>query len=336
MQTTNQYPQPNNVTPQPYVSDGGFSITGMMITMGVGMTTALTVGVLAGIIGQYFYMVLIFPLVIGGAVGGAQVLMIDKSRIRNPMICGVSGLLAGFVAVVAMHYVDYFVFQQSMKDEAAQFAELVQTAAEREEGDPFVEALAEYQNDPEIMEANNVDTFIGYVDWSAKQGVELSSATSTSSGSNLGYVGTYVYWGFEALVIAGLCVMMTRKQSARPFCVACDRWMKETELVALNCKAKSAADALASAQLDRLTSLFAPNQETAISVFDCETCSSGDAVLQPSEVTYNNGSRCLSPAGRFVYPAAVVDDFVQTLVQGEANDEDESGDATPELESTIQ
>jgi hypothetical protein len=336
MQTTNQYSQPNNVTPKPYVSDGGFSLSGMMITMGVGMTTALTVGVLAGIIGQYFYMVLIFPLVIGGVVGGAQVLMIDKSRIRNPMICGVSGLLAGIVAVVAMHYVDYFVFQQSMKDDAAQFAELLQGSADLEDGDPFLEALVEYQNDPEIIEANNIDSFIGYVDWSAKQGVELSSATSTSSGSNLGYIGTYVYWGFEALVIAGLCVMMTRKRSAQPFCVACDRWMKETELIALNCEAKSAVKALGSGQLDRLSSLFAPNQETAISVFDCESCSDGDAVLQSSTVTYNNGSRCLQPVGRFVYPATVVDDFAQTLVQDEANGEDVPGNASTELESTIQ
>ena len=119
--STQNYLAKSAFDPRPYSSDGGFSIAGMMITMVAGMATALIVGVLAGIVGQFFYMVMLFPLMIGLAVGGAQVAVIGKSKIRNPLVCGATGLLAGMIAVTAMHYVDYWAFRDSMKDNEAEW-----------------------------------------------------------------------------------------------------------------------------------------------------------------------------------------------------------------------
>jgi hypothetical protein len=311
--------------PRPYSSDGGFTITGMMLTMVVGALVALVVGLLAGVIGQYFYLVLLFPIAIGGAVAGVQVAVIGRSKVRNPLVCGFAGLVAGVIAVATMHYVDYVVFQQEMVAAEMEFRaskQMLTDIVDQADRDAFAAALAEYEADPAVAEARNIGSFVAYIDWAAKQGVELTSSTGTRSGGNLGYAGTYVYWIFEALVIAGMCVVMTRSRASQPFCVNCESWMPETEIVTLNCDAKAASKVIQSGHLDRLPSMFAANKETSLSLFCCENCSGGDVVVQPNAITYNNGNRCKQKAGRYVFDDSVVQRLNQLFFDVEQSDEE--------------
>ncbi|MEM7314608.1 MAG: hypothetical protein AAF497_15790 [Planctomycetota bacterium] len=309
--------------PRPYSSDGGFTIAGLLLTMTVGAVVALLVGLLAGVVGQFFYMVLLFPIAIGGAVAGAQVAIIGRSKVRNPLVCGFAGLISGFIAVATMHYVDYIVFQRDMAEASVKYQASVQALLEMEQGpdrESFASALAQY--DAETADAKSVDSFVGYINWAAQQGVELSSATGRNSGSNLGYTGTYLYWLFESLIIAGMCVAMTGSRAARPFCIHCESWMPEKEIVTLNCDAKAASRVIRAGNLERLTSMFAANKETSLSVFQCEHCQQGDVVVQPNEVSYNNGNRCKKKAGRYVFSDSVVEYLNKLFFDVEQCDEE--------------
>src|SRR5687768_14659282 len=83
---------------KPYESDGGFSAAGLFVTTGAGVAVALVAGVVAAFVGQYFYAVLIYPALIGCAVGGTQAFAIRHTKIRTPLACGAAGLIAGVVA----------------------------------------------------------------------------------------------------------------------------------------------------------------------------------------------------------------------------------------------
>ncbi len=295
-----------------------------MLTLAIGTLVALVVGLLAGVIGQYFYMVLIFPIAIGGAVGGAQVAVIGRSKVRNPLVCGFAGLIGGVFAVATMHYVDYVVFQQETVAADVEFQAAKQSLAEiadEESRAAFAAALAAYEADPAVAEARNVGSFVAYVDWAAKQGVELSSSTGARSSSNLGYAGTYAYWIFEALVVAGMCVAMTRSCAAQPFCVHCESWMTETEIITLNCDAKEASKVIQSGNLQRLPALFSATKETSLSLFRCENCARGDVVVQPNAITYANGNRCKKSAGRHVFDDSVAEQLRTLFFDVEQSDD---------------
>jgi hypothetical protein len=154
--------RPSTHVPRSYSSDGGFTITGMMLTMAVGALVALVVGLLAGVIGQYFYMVLIFPIAIGGAVAGAQVAVIGRSKVRNPLVCGFAGLIGGVIAVATMHYVDYVVFQQETVEADVKYQAAKHSLSEIEDQESraaFATALAAYEADRAVDEARNVGSF---------------------------------------------------------------------------------------------------------------------------------------------------------------------------------
>lgn len=320
----NTLPASTSEIPRPYSSDGGFTISGMMLTIAVGGFAALAMGLLAGFIAQYFYFVLLFPLAIGAAVGGSQVAVIGRTKIRNPLVCGFAGLIAGAIAVTSMHYVDYYRFQADMIEAAASLEEselMLQGIEDEAYRAAFAEELATYKSDPSRVAAKNVNSFIAYVDWAAHQGVELSSSRGTGSSSNLGYTGTYIYWAFEALIVASLCILMTYSRAGKPYCTGCDSWMQETELVSLGCDAKAASKAIAAGDLHRLPTIFAANKETSIVLFSCESCEENDVVVQPTAITYNNGNRHKSAAGRHVFNASMLQKLNQLFFDTSSSDD---------------
>ena len=149
----------------------------------------------------------------------------------------------------------------------------------------------------------------------------MNSSTGTGSGSNLGYAGTYVCWILEAFVIAGMCIVLTHSRASQPFCVNSESWMTETEIVTLNCDAKAASKVIQSGNLERLPSMFAANKETSLSLYCCENCDHGDAIVQPNAITYNNGNRCKKSAGRHVFDATIAQQLRELFFDIEQRDD---------------
>lgn len=303
--------------PKPYQSDGGFSAQGLFLTTVVGVGVAVAAGVLAAIVGRFFYAVLIFPLFIGAAVGAAQAWAVRHTKIRTPIACGAAGLIAGVVAVVTIHYVEYIDFQGAMSEATLDEESLRQAIAstpDPEEQQYLKQALELSQI--VSAEAQEITSFTSFLDWNARQGVEISSSRGSSTPLNLGYTGTYIYWGVEALIVAVISAAMARSRAAEPFCVTCDTWKTQRELGVVPAKAKAVDEIVEAGRLSDLAALPAsPGEQTAISVYLCPCCSQEDeVVLQVDSITYNQGSRVKSQTARAVYPRKALDELERYFV----------------------
>ncbi|HJS07161.1 MAG TPA: hypothetical protein VJ809_05855 [Pirellulales bacterium] len=306
--------------PRPYESDGGFSAQGLLLTTVVGVAVAVATGVLAAIVGRFFYAVLIFPLFIGAAVGAAQAWAVRHTKIRTPIACGAAGLIAGIVAVVTIHYVEYTDFQGAISEAALDeqaLREALASTPDAEEQEYLKEALALSQ--AFSAEAREVNSFTSYLDWSARQGVEISASRGSSTPLNLGYTGSYIYWGVEALIVALISAAMARSRASEPFCVACDAWKTQRELGVVPAKAKTVGEIVDAGRLADLPALpAAAGEETAISVYECPCCNNAeDLVLQVDSITYNQGSRVKSQTARAVYPRKALEELERYFVSSE-------------------
>jgi hypothetical protein len=302
--------------PRPYESDGGFSAQGLLLTTVVGVAVAVATGVLAALVGRFFYAVLIFPLCIGAAVGAAQAWAVRHTKIRTPIACGAAGLVAGIVAVVTIHYVEYIDFQGAMSEAARDEEALRQAIAstpDAEEREYLQEALELSQIF--TADATRVDSFTSYLDWSAKQGVEISSSRGSSTPLNLGYTGSCIYWGVEALIVALISAAMARSRASEPFCVACDAWKTQRELGVVSAKAKTVAEIVEAGRLADLPALpAASGEQAAICVYQCPSCAEEHVVLAVESVTYNQGARVKSQTARVVYPRKALDELERFFV----------------------
>jgi hypothetical protein len=64
-----------------------------------------------------------------------------------------------------------------------------------------------------------------YLDAMARNGLTITGGDS--GGFNLGYVGTYLYWAIEGLIVAAIAAFGAANGARAPFCSGCRRWKEE-------------------------------------------------------------------------------------------------------------
>jgi hypothetical protein len=168
---------------EPYRPDGNAPFLGTLLTF-AGLTGAgALVGTLAGFVHQWFYLVFLFPVVMGFAVGAAGMGLVKAFKLRNSLLAGLAAVLGGVTAETAMHYVDYQRYlgqwEERLPGTRGEFA-------------------AKGFGLPQ------------FIDFRAREGVALGSLRPGGKEMNLGYHGSYVFWGLEALLIAGVALLMQR------------------------------------------------------------------------------------------------------------------------------
>jgi hypothetical protein len=92
---------------EPYQPKGGATPVGVLILMGMTFPTAVLCGFLLSFVGQWFYLVLLFP---GGAalgVVGLGFLGVQMGKVNSPFLAGLIGVLAGTILMVSMHFFNY-------------------------------------------------------------------------------------------------------------------------------------------------------------------------------------------------------------------------------------
>lgn len=205
---------------QPYVPDGGFSIMGLMVVL-LGLSLGgIALGVGTHYVSKWFYLILLFPMLIGIALGALGGGLVKWGKVRAPWLAGAAGLIAGILAMLTQHYLAYHDFIN----------------------DPLLGPVrAEFRKNPKVVDFNlmlvpadqrqllirglKVDSFLDFVDFQAHEGVSIKrAAAGNDKGLNLGYVGTYIYWAVETLIVAGIVFAMTRKPALEPFCSLSNEW----------------------------------------------------------------------------------------------------------------
>ena len=213
----------NTYQPEPHASDGGFRIVGLPLLFGALFVAAAGLGWLASFIGQWFYLIFLFPfgiavlLVIVGAKIG------HWTHLRNGFIAGVAGLFAGVVSITAMHYFDSVRFYDNPE---------------------VKQVLAKMPPDA------RPEGFPPYMDLMATQGVSIGKGGN--NGLNLGYVGSWIYWGVEMLLVAGMTFFALIGGTQEPYCSTCEKWKVYRELGTLQEKGGRAQQCVEAGDLPRL------------------------------------------------------------------------------------
>lgn len=244
----------------PYVPDGGFSVLGMaMLFLGLALAGIL-LGVITFFISKLIYFILIFPMLIGFALGGIGAFLVKRGKIRSPWVAGVAGLLAGILAMLTVHYLNYRQFMDEREEALA--GNLIMKNAGKQGRNLMVNlAVPAGPERDRIKRELDVESFPEYIDFAAHEGVTIQHGAGRQGGMNLGYYGTYIYWIVETLIVAGIVFAMTRKPAQEPFCTLTNEWKVarcgDNFLVPIEIGSATAATALKEGDLGKLAEIKA-------------------------------------------------------------------------------
>lgn len=211
----------------PYAAEGGFRPGGLLLMLLALAGAGAALGLAAHFLGKLIYLILIYPLLIGVLLGAVGRRTARSGHVRSPLLGGLAGFLGGVFAMAVMHYAAYVELQRALQ---AEMPAEVQTLTDEQ-----LEAIVATAGDPEqarqdlaVLRASR--SFRQFMDFSAQQGVSIGSRRSR--GINLGYAGTYIYWGIEVLIVGLMALYMMREATSAPYCAVCEAW-KESRVLAL-------------------------------------------------------------------------------------------------------
>jgi hypothetical protein len=104
-------------------------------------------------------------------------------------------------------------------------------------------------------------TFGRYVDAKVEAGWEVSNHGSSGSKMNGGMV--WVIWGFEALSLLGIAVVMGWKAVNAPYCERCNQWGNERKMLLPGVRRADADGLLGAGDLDAVIDLPLPPDGSA-------------------------------------------------------------------------
>ncbi|HEX2971470.1 MAG TPA: hypothetical protein VHP11_04015 [Tepidisphaeraceae bacterium] len=294
-------------TVMPYKPDGGYTIPGMMMLISSLVLAGGLLGFVAHGVSNYFYLIVLFPVLIGLALGGIGICMTRKGRIRNPWIGGLAGFLGGVLAMSMMHYFDYLEFKTRTATFPPALRELAQLPPDERE--QFLKpnlSPAERTEALQAIRAAGVQSMLDFMNFQAELGVELKKTGSHSKGLNLGYYGSYIYWLIEIFIVAGVTLAMIRASAAKPYCAHCDQWKREKILGSLGNQPAAAAAAIRTGDLAAIAALNPTPTEssTRVTLACCDNCvGQGPLDLKLDQITIDNkGNRQAKELAHITYP----------------------------------
>ena len=296
---------------QPYKPDTGFALSGMAMLLSSLAIVGAALGFVAHFISQYFWLIILFPALIGGALGAVGARMTRQGRVRNPWIGGLAGFLGGALAMLLMHYFDYRTFKDDTVGKLHPDIVELAKAPPAEQQRQLAPLNAEDRSNVELaLRAARVDGFGSYLDFNAHVGVQINKATSgKDKGLNLGYYGSYTYWAIEVLIVAGITFAMVRKATATPFCRDCDQWKNAKVLGGFTGDATAAAAAVNAGDLSALaTAGPATGGPAQLTVACCDACvGRGSIDVQLDALTVDaKGNTSTKTLAHATYPAAAL------------------------------
>jgi hypothetical protein len=273
---------------QPYQPDGGFTASGLVTMLGAMLVAGALIGFAAHWVSQLFYLIVLFPILIGLALGFVGKRLVKFANLRNPLLGGLAGFVGGVAAMTMMHYFDYQTFRGMVAAQAPDIVEVARLSKQQRENEyPQFEDPAAAR---ELVEA--YDGFPGYMNFSARQGVEIKSSRGSSGKDkplNLGFVGSYIYWVVETLIVAGITFAMVRGQTREPFCTDCSLWKSFRRLGAFGGEPDAAVVGVTGGDVNALAAAKpgALSSPLELHVAECANCRRAHASVKLELLTTN-------------------------------------------------
>ncbi|HYF61548.1 MAG TPA: hypothetical protein VD886_01965 [Herpetosiphonaceae bacterium] len=199
---------------QTYKPSNRVSLIGLIGLALTVLSGGVALGIGAGYISRYVWVILLFPLIVGGVAGGMLAFMIKRLHLRNPGVALFAGLLMGTLCFGAFHSIEYMEFRSEM------------VAAVIKEDPASEPAQIESFIDFSLQEETGSSGIIGYFKLMAREGISLRIGKGNAK---LALHGTlaWIYWAIEFLIFIAFPALVALNGADEPYCEQCRRWYGE-------------------------------------------------------------------------------------------------------------
>lgn len=291
-----------------YRPDGVVPPQGFIQALLLGLLTGVAVGYALGFIGaKWFSLIILWPILMGGAAGAAVAFIVKRSKIRNAVVAMALSATCGGLSYVASHHVVYQLARSQVSDDLAVSADAKKQGLTPEMADDLFDIY--------LKKETGSHGFVGFVKMEAKQGVSISN--HGSGGVGLGEKGSWILFLIEFLLTAGLAALIPGDSAGMPFCARCQQWYQPVRQLALTPSEKGLlSDLLAKDDFDQLARLepFTGGQQShdRLDILDCPQCAMADSVVAVTEVSFDKKGRASERTlDRFVVTRSQATDLVK-------------------------
>lgn len=174
--------------------------------------SGLFIGGTAFALSQVFYLIVLFPAMMGFAGIWAVNWSLKKAHIPNRFVVALFGVVIGIMIYAAYHYTGYLVFRTS---------QIRAIEKEHSVDNQVASRFFDYVLDQETGSTG----FLGYIKWHAKVGDAYSgyfvlnqALVMETPEFALRGGWAWAYWLFEALIIVGATTWASSAVTGQPFC----------------------------------------------------------------------------------------------------------------------
>jgi hypothetical protein len=250
----------------------------------------LAVGVLTGfveaLLARWFDLLILFPALIGVAAGYTAMKIVDRGKVRRPLLAGLLACFAGLAGQAARQEVEY-------RDFRAAVAYLASPGAPA----PHPDAA--------LRELTGRTGRLGYLLLEAEHGVEVKKP-GAPRGFTVKGGWFWLLFVFELLVAGAVAFELTWRRASAPFCERCKRWYgTEAPLATGAGEREAVTDTLSALEASdwvrfaRALGTATAAKASALLVARCEGCADNDARLTV-KVFRHPGTRKEKSRVRFV------------------------------------
>lgn len=266
----------------PYQPSQVVPARGAVLLLLTAIVGGAVIGALGSLLANLFFLILLFPLLMGLMGGVLIAIAVRYGKIRNPLAALVAGLVIGVVIYGSMWAVDYLQFRNSAKSESV---------ARSPAANP---AEVEASIDKDLISKTGQPGFLGFMLFKAQAGVLIGRLGNGSISLNLGPVFSWIYWAIELLIILWVAALTGRGPAREPFCEACERWYRLPALLGTlgASRTKEVLGLIESNQFQKLGEELQSNPalpNVGVFLATCgDDCANGDAYLAARQQSRNS------------------------------------------------
>lgn len=150
-----------------------------LVMLPVALVVSAGIGAIAAYISyNFFSLVLVFPIIMGGVAGALAQKVVYRTDGKWSWWAAILGVVLALLLYAVYRYGDYYLTF--------------------EEFGTRIKAIATFRN---------------YLDWSAEQGINISRTSSSSGGFNLEGREVWIYWGVEVAIILFMGLFTSQSQN---------------------------------------------------------------------------------------------------------------------------
>jgi hypothetical protein len=252
-----------------YVATGRCEPLAILAVLGVALVGGAITGAVLGVVGRWLWLIVLFPLLIGGVAGGLAAWTIARHRVRAPLLVLLLGAIGGAGGYVSSHAVSYLLFRSEI------------TAAVKWRTPSASDSDVASRIDELLMQRAGHSGFGGYLTLAAEQGVSIKRLSTQEKGEALSGIAVWILWLVELLLAAGMAGAIAHDRARKPFCEDCQTWFGVPQLAAAGGTGASLArrelhSALEIGDFDRAAAVLVAPPTTSTFVVkssECPRCS---------------------------------------------------------------